>query len=145
MLPGLLAEPSPDWRGYLDADHRPQRRLQYPAILSTHGPAGDLRAAHDAAERAGVVDGEVLADAVVPEGDRACLPAEAAGELGPVAVLEQISEQRLALRLRHAFEAHRVGGVDVEQLAPRLGMRDHHRVRAHGLAQLGALTHLGGP
>src|SRR5436190_2302811 len=134
MLPGLLAEPSPDWRGHLDADDRTQRRLQYPGILSTHGPAGDLRAAHDAAERAGVVDGEVLADAVVPKGDRARLPAEAAGELGPVSVLEQIAEQRLALLLGHAFEADRVGGVDEQLLAAGLGVPHHDGVHAHRLA-----------
>src|SRR5581483_2698909 len=83
--------------------HDRHRRLQLlvppPAapVRSVQRPAGNLRAAHDAAEGAGVVDGEVLAGPVVPESDRALLPAEAAGELGPVAVVEQVVEQRPAL------------------------------------------------
>src|SRR5689334_11439595 len=69
----------------------------------------DLHPAHDAAKWTGVVDRDVLDAAIVPERHRAGLPAEAAGKLRPMAVLEQIVEQRLALRLGHVLEADRVG------------------------------------
>src|SRR5215831_17232360 len=71
----------------------------------------DLGAAHDATEAAGVVDCQMLAGPVVPEGDGPRLPAEAAGELGPMPMLQQIVEQRPALVLRHVLKADRVGGV----------------------------------
>src|SRR6185436_13841767 len=79
--------------------------------------AADLRAAHHAPEGSGVVDGEVLAAAIVPKGDRSLLPAEATGEFGAVAVLEQIVQQRPALVLRHSLEALRIGAVHIKQLA----------------------------
>ena len=81
----------------------------------TRGRSGtppDLDAAHQAAERAGVAQRDVLGAAIVPEGDRALLPAEAEGEFRPVAVLEQEVEQRLALGRGHALDADRVGRVD---------------------------------
>ncbi len=64
----------------------------------------DLCAPHHAPIRSRVVHGEVLAHAVVPERDRARLPTEAAGELGPVAVVDQVLQQRRALLLGHALE-----------------------------------------
>jgi hypothetical protein len=70
-----------------------------------------------------LLDGEVLADAIVPEVDRALGPAEAADELGPVAVIEEIVEQRPLFLLRHALEVCRIGVVDVEELPPVSGWR----------------------
>src|SRR5262245_2908377 len=101
---------------------------------SNDGATADLGAPHHAPEPAGVVDGEVLAAAVVPEGDGARLPAEAAGELWPVPVLQEIVEERPTLRLGYALEALGVGGVDIEQLAACLGVRRHHRVDAYCFA-----------
>src|SRR5262245_62542935 len=74
----------------------------------------ELGAAHDATEAAGVVDCQMLAGAVVPEGDGPRLPAEPAGELGAVPMLQQIVEQRAAVVLRDVLKADGVGGVDVE-------------------------------
>src|SRR5262245_37176741 len=68
----------------------------------------DLDASQQAAERAGVAERDVLGAAIVPERDRALVPAVAEGELRPVAVLEQEVEQRPALGFGHALEAHRV-------------------------------------
>src|SRR5689334_9368037 len=79
----------------------PNGRISIPPSIragpSVHPRAADLGAAHDAAEGAGVVDREMLAAAVVPECDRSRLPAEAAGELRTMAVLQKEVEQRLAL------------------------------------------------
>src|SRR5476649_1571987 len=74
--------------------------------------AADLDAAHQAPERPGIAQRNMLGAAIVPEGDRALLPAEAEGEFRPVAVLHQEVEQGLALGRCHALEAHRVGLVD---------------------------------
>ena len=90
---------------------RPRSRTDRSPHIGNPG-AADLDAAHQAAERAGVAERDVLGAAVVPEGDRALLPAEAEGEFRPVAVLEQEVEQRLALGLGHALDADRVGRVD---------------------------------
>src|SRR5689334_23160822 len=97
---------------------------------SVDGVAADLRAAHDAAIRAGVVDGQVLGAAVVPERDGAVRPAEAAGELRPVAVLQKILQKRAAFRLGPALEADRVGAVDEQALAAGFRMRAHHGMDA---------------
>src|SRR5688572_15843375 len=105
---------------------------------------GDLHAPHEAAEGARIIDGEVLDAAIVPEGDGALLPAEAARELGAVAVLEQEIEERLALRLRHALEADRVGGIDVEERAARLGMRPDDWVDGDRLAPRVVVARFGG-
>src|SRR3977135_2217912 len=59
-----------------------RRGFRIPDIPSSHGPAGDLCPAHHAAERAGVVDGEMLADAVAPAGDRALRHADEGGRAG---------------------------------------------------------------
>src|SRR5215475_14265314 len=119
-------------------------RRQSPRPGSQQARATDLGAAHQAAEGAGVVNGEVLAAAVVPEGDRTGLPAEATGELGAMTVLDEIVEERTALRFRHALEALRVGAVDIEQLAPGFGVRDHHRMCGDRLPPIRIFAHLGG-
>src|SRR5262245_56140329 len=80
----------------------------------------DLHAPHEAAEGAGVLDRQVLHAAVVPEGHGAVGPAEAAGELRAVTLFEQEPQERAALLLRHALEAHRVRGVDEETFAAGL-------------------------
>src|SRR5262249_58480939 len=96
---------------------RARRALSVPG--SPQRASRVVGAAHGATEAAGVVDCQMLAGAVVPEGDRPRLPAEAAGELGAVPMLQQIVEQRPALVLRHVLKADGVGGVDVEDLAVR--------------------------
>src|SRR5262245_43847637 len=53
--------------------------------------AGQRNAQHGPAIATVVVDGIVLGATIVPEGDRANLPAEAAGELRPRLVLAQSS------------------------------------------------------
>src|SRR6185369_10186094 len=73
-------------------------------LIRSAGPA-DLDATHQAAKRPGVAQRDVLGAAIVPEGDRSLLPAEAEGEFRPVAVLEQEIEQRLALGRGHALDA----------------------------------------
>src|SRR5205823_9459990 len=123
----------PYWRRWLSDRARrrsappiaaPVRHRAGPFPASLVRPvAGDLHPAHQPAERPGIVYREVLDRAVVPERHRAVPPAEAAGEFGPVAMVEQIVEQGPALRLGHALEAHRVGAVYEEELAPGLGMR----------------------
>ncbi len=75
-----------------------------------------------------VVDRIVLGRAIVPEGDRARLPDEAAGEFRPGQVLAEEVEQRLALRLGHVLEAGGVGDVDEERLAAGLRMGADDRV-----------------
>src|SRR5262245_27792113 len=70
--------------------------------------AGQRDAVHDAAESVIVVDGIVLRAAVVPERERAGLPAIAAGELRLHLMAEQEIKQRRALLHREALE---LGGV----------------------------------
>src|SRR2546421_9292813 len=79
-----------------------------PIAASNFGPPGtdralarDSRAMHQAARAVVVVDGIVHGAAVVPDRERAGLPAEAAGEFRPGAVLVEEIEQRPALRLAH--------------------------------------------
>src|SRR4029453_10517262 len=106
--------------------------------------AADLDAPHDAGERAGIAERDVLGAAVVPEGDRALLVAEAESEFRPVAVLEQEIEQGLALGLGHAFEAHGVGLVDEQHLAAGLGIGAHHGMGRARLAPVRTVAMLGG-
>jgi hypothetical protein len=75
-----------------------------------------------------VVDGVVLGAAVVPERQRARMPAEPARELRAHLVSVEVMQERRALLLRHALESNRVGDVDVERAAARLGMQAHDRV-----------------
>jgi hypothetical protein len=102
--------------------------------------AADLNPPHQPAKPPGVAQRDVLGAAVVPEGDRAVLPAEAEGEFRPVAELDQEIEQRPALRLGHALKAHRVGRVDEQHLAAGLGMSAHHRMHAARLAPVRAVA-----
>src|SRR5690242_14016669 len=88
------------------------------AGCSDRSRAGNLRAPHEAPEGSRIMDREMLAAAIIPESDRAGLPAKTTRKLGAMSVLEQILEQRPAFLLAHAFEALRVGAVDIKQLAP---------------------------
>ena len=83
---------------------------------------------HHAAKAVIVVDRVVLGAAIVPQRDRAGLPAETAGEFRARRVGEKIAEQRRALLDRHVLEAQRVPAIGVERLAAGLGMRAHHRM-----------------
>src|SRR5579872_1052047 len=118
-------------------------RSPYRSALRIWLVAGELRPAHHPAVGAGVVDRQVLDRAVVPECHRAFFPAEAAGEFGAVAVLEEVIEQRPRLLLGHALEADRVGLVDVEQLAAGLGVGAHYGVQVDRLAPAIVAAHLG--
>src|SRR6185437_3390618 len=82
--------------------------------------AGQRDAVHDAAIAVIVVDRVVLRRAIVPEGERTCLPVEAAGEVGLHLVAEEEVEDRRALLLAHADKAQRVAAIDVERLAAGL-------------------------
>ncbi len=53
-----------------------------------------------------IVDGDVLGAAVIPEGNRAFVPAETAGELRSVTPFPQPVEQGLALFFGPALEAY---------------------------------------
>ena len=107
-----------------------------PAAVGVIRPAMELHRPvafdGDPVARAGVrpvvPHGAVLGAAVVPERDRPGPPAEPAGELRPRLVAEEIVEQRRALLLRHAVEAHGMADVDVERLPSRLGMDADDRV-----------------
>src|SRR5262245_23263484 len=88
--------------------------------------AGQRNAQHGPAIATVVVDGIVLGATIVPEADRANLPAEAAGELRPRLVLAQKVEQRRTFHFGHVLETQGVRHIDVERLATRLRMRAHH-------------------
>ena len=70
----------------------------------------------------------MLAHAVVPEGDRACLPAEAALDLDVPCGLVEMVEQPCALVLREAFDMAGEAGIDVDRPLARFGMRADHRM-----------------
>src|SRR5882724_691103 len=72
-----------------------------------------------------VVDGVVHGTAVVPEGQRPHLPAEAAGEFRPGLVLPQEPEQRQAFALGPSLDVRCMRARSVERLATGLGMRAH--------------------
>src|SRR5258708_3416349 len=105
--------------------------------------AADLHTPHQAAIGTGIVHRDVLDATVVPERHGARLPAKPASELGPMAVLEQVIEQRLALGLGHVLEADGIGRIDEQELALGLGMGAHDRMDADGLAPGVVLAHLG--
>src|SRR3954468_18481732 len=71
--------------------------------------AGDGDAVHQAALAVIVVGGVVPGGAVVPKGDGAFAPAEAAGEFGPGGVTVEMLEQRPAVLGRPVLEAQREG------------------------------------
>ena len=81
---------------------------------------------HDAPESMIVVHRVVLSAAVVPERERARLPAKAAGEFRPDLMLEEKLEQGPALLLAQSLEVRRVADVDEKRLASgfRMGARD---------------------
>ena len=84
-------------------------------------------AVHDPRLRRIVVDREVLRAAIVPERQRAGLPAEPAGELRPRRVLLQEVDQRLAFLVGHAVEMLHVA-ADIQRLAAGLRMRADQRM-----------------
>ena len=83
--------------------------------------AGNLRALHLPVERTRIVDRQVLGATIVPERDRAGLPAKPAGEFGPMTVIHQEVEQRTALVFRHALETAGIGVVHEQAFAAGLG------------------------
>src|ERR1700733_14416646 len=87
--------------------------------------------------------GQMLGAAVVPESSRSVSPSKSAGELRPMAVLQQILQQRSALRFRPALEADGVGAVDEQQLAAGFRVRAYHRMEADRFAPVSILAHLG--
>ena len=64
---------------------------------------------------------------VVPEGDVADVPVQARLELRTAEVVEQEPEQQLALVFAQALDMRSVNHVDVEELAPGIGMHADHR------------------
>src|SRR5258706_3845335 len=101
--------------------------------------AGEGDAVHHAAMAVVIVDRVVLRAAVVPERERARAPLDTAVEFRLRLVAKKELQERLALLLGHAVEAHGVGGVHVERLAAGLRMRAHDRVPADELLRLAAL------
>src|SRR5262245_26166244 len=88
----------------------------------------DRHAVHAPRPRPVVRDRIVLCAAVVPEGDRAGAPAEAALELGQTRVLVQEREQRVALAPRHAVDALGEDRIHEQRLAATHRMRAHDRM-----------------
>src|SRR3954470_22388383 len=70
----------------------------------------------------------VLGAAVVPEGDRVRLPAEAALEQRVLHVLVEPGQDAVALVARDAEDAGGEAAVDVERLTAGDGVGAHHRV-----------------
>src|SRR6266581_8910478 len=116
----------PAWAGAFIRDSYCQEILPQGALRRLAAGQGD--AMHYAPMAVVVVDGIVLAAAVVPERERAGAPLEAAGEFRLHLVAEQELQQRRALFLGHAGKARGVRGVDIQRLAPGLRMRAHHGV-----------------
>src|SRR6516162_262955 len=96
--------------------------------------AAEGDAVHDAALALVVVDRVMLGAAIVPERDRADLPAEAAGEFRTLVVREQILQQRCALLFGHVLEAHRMAAVDIKRPAAGLRVGSDHGMLGHVFA-----------
>ena len=79
-----------------------------------------------------VVQSIVPGRAIVPDRHRARLPSHAAGVVRRQCLGIKASKQRQALLACHADNVHRESAVDVEQLAARDGVADHHRMRRAG-------------
>src|SRR5579862_908807 len=95
----------------------------------SHRPvAVDRDAVHDAALAVIIVERVMLHAAIVPERDRAPLPAEAAGEFRLDRVLVEEIQQGPAFLDRHVLEADGEVAVDVEPLASGFGVGAHDRV-----------------
>ena len=90
--------------------------------------AGEGDAVQDAFVAVVVVDRVVQGAAIVPQRDRARLPAEAAGEFGLCLMLEQVIQQRRAFRLGPALEIGRMGEADIKRLAPGFRMNADDRM-----------------
>src|SRR6185437_6669496 len=103
---------------------------------STRYDTGEGDALHPPRVTVVVVDRIVHGAAVVPQRERTGTPPEAARELRPALVLEEVPQQWPALLLGHAHEACGVRGVHVERPPPGLGVRAHHRVLGDVLALL---------
>src|SRR5262245_26483851 len=115
------------------------RRGARPPDAEVSGPEERLvapdRHAVTVAPRRVIVPHRVMLDAaVVPEGDRARLPAEAAVELRRLHVAEQHLEHRLALRARELDDPRGESPIHEQRASPRDGMRADHgmlRPRKH--------------
>jgi hypothetical protein len=107
--------------------------LEFRRLILTAARRRQGDAVHDAAEAVVVVDRVVLGAAIVPERDRADLPAESAGEFRALLVGEQILQQRCALFLHHVVEAH-LAAIDVERPSAGLGVGADDRVQGLILA-----------
>src|ERR1700730_1771584 len=84
-----------------------------------------------------VVDREVPGRAVVPEGERAFAPVEAAGEFRPDRVPIEILEQWSRFLLAPAIETQGETRVDVERLAAGLRVANDDRMNGVLCRQLG--------
>src|SRR5207302_7425750 len=71
-----------------------------------------------------IVEREMPGRAVVPQGQRALAPPEAAGEFRPRRVPVQVVEERARLFVRPALEAQCKAGIDVERLAAGFPVAD---------------------
>lgn len=100
--------------------------------------AVDCDAVHYPALAMIIVQRIVLHAAIVPERDRALLPAEAAGEFRPDRVLPEEVQQWPALLDRHVLEADREIAVDVEAFPEGHGMGAHHRMLGLAMRRLAA-------
>src|SRR5215471_10111663 len=100
-------------------------------------PALDCDAVQEAAFALVVVDRVVPGRAVVPEGERAFPPLEAAGEFGPDRVPVEVVEQRARFLIGPAIEANRESRIDVEGPASGVGMADDDRMHGVLRRQLG--------
>src|SRR5258708_7687194 len=105
-------------------------------------PAGNLCALHLPVEWTRIVDRQVLGATIVPERDRAGLPAKPAGELGPMAMIHQEVQQRTALLIRHALEPAGIGVIHEQAFAACFRMDAHGRMHVLRGPPVGILAHL---
>src|SRR6185503_8679102 len=122
----------PARHGVSDADRR-----TLAGGLCTYG-----QAPHAAALAVIVVYRAVLRAAVVPDGQRARLPAHAAGELGPGLMRLQEVDERAALLLAHVLEADGMAAADVQRPAAGVGMGARRRMLGFVLVGVVGVVHL---
>src|SRR6267154_3898984 len=121
---------------------RYRRSMAIRALLSNRQFGADRQAPQHPALAVIIVDREMLATAVVPDADRALLPAQAGGEFRPGAMRLQEIDQRPAFLVGPVLAADRVARIDVERLLAGLGMGAHDRVLRHVAFGVIGVAHL---
>src|SRR5258708_32966132 len=87
-----------------------------------------------------IPDGEMLGAAVVPERDGVLCPAEAQVPMRPRAMVEEKFEDGRTLVAGQLVDLHGHAAIDIDELAPGLGVPRDHRMRGGGIDRLSALV-----